>query len=438
MSCRRLIVFIFMTLFCSLQLEVEYDKISIWLKRHVSDHSAINHQHQVALLLVAATTLPDPLQHTLLLLGRSLGQSMQVLHSSGCGGHASLWSLRRLWVQTLLGVLRQQCFGRREVCSEEERGAGVTALKHGFDVCFSESAASVTAAGAGAGAGAAAGAAGAAAGMAAGAAATTEVPSVRVGMRGDEDALVYLAAVQKKALGRIAEHFDGARSKDARAQDQGGEQEGEEGDSYIGLSSSPRQSGRVQFSRIEIELDLPRLLSDGVTYRAGGWGGGREESAGGDDASSLCKDSYAEDKEEEEEEDDDEVTASLQLHSRRLSALMQRLPALVTQCTDPTSSTRNNVLAVWLSQFITEEILFCGTCISTSGWYTSNCWDPQKQKVCALEYCIFVIYQVSQSQLLCSKQAHTSYIYIFILQHDAFCKNNCFAFSLGPAFSEVE
>jgi len=317
------------------QLEDEYDKISEWLKRHVSDHSAINHQHQVTLLLmkVAATTLDEPSEYTANLLKKNLCESMYVLHSSGSGGHASLWNLRRLWVQTLLSLVQQIIPSNTK---ENKLTYG------GFDVCFD----------------------------------TKEKGNEKVAcMLSDESStLAYHSKIQGNVLSSIVDNFNANANANS-----------DDDDSYIGLSSSHLGSVEIEFSPIEIELELPKLLQDGVTYCLPGTPPANSIAHDNEQSVSIDEDSGT-----------DEVTASLDMHCARFSALLQGLVAIQHTVTMPGGSgaVDMNQLLIWLFKFVTEELLFIGTCISTSGWYTSNCWDPVKQKTCALEYCSFMIYQV--------------------------------------------
>jgi hypothetical protein len=338
-----------------MQLEAEYDKMSVWLKRHVSDHSAINHQHQVARLMfeVANNTLPNPCGYTIAMLEKFMSQSMQVLHSSGSGGHASLWSLRRLWVQTLLGVLQGQL---RRVQSSSGQGVcapGIIQKMHSFDACLGR-----------------------------------RMPPhlidhvhTCVASAADSDTLFYHSNVQKRVLSCIVNKFDQTIDDDD--------------DTYVGLSSLCQQSGLIDFSDIELELNLQRLLTDGVTYA--------EPLHVGQNSSGDCEDDQGDSDSISEDSssggaggDTDEVSASLHMHSARFSALFQLIPSLDNEAWTSENSDCVTLLSIWLSKFVTEELLFCGTCICSSGWYTSNCWDPKKQKACALEYSIFLIYQVSQ------------------------------------------
>lgn len=374
------LIFHFRVFLSSLQLEDEYNKISIWLKRHVSDHSAIHHQHQVVLLLlkVASTSYSpstmesasgfDPARYSIQLLEKILCESMQVLHSSGAGGHMSLWGLRRLWVQTLLSVLpvpppldhqqKKQVFGREEQECTKKRNQG--RKQHGFNVCFgaqynhllqdnvTESSSHGPA-----------------------------VDSVINNEHNCSEKILYFASVQRKALNRIIENFNEVKNADVV-------------DSYIGLSLSDHV-GRVSFSAIEVALDLPQLLEDGVTYRL--------NMPGTNPSSDRGVGAMVEVASIEEEMEEDEVTASLRMHSARLTSLLQQLPTItLPQIAEGYSN--SSAIVNWLFQFLTEEVLFCGTCISTSGWYTSNCWDPKKQKQCALEYIIFLNYQVRSLSLL--------------------------------------
>ena len=343
------------------------------MKRHVSDHSAINHQHQVALLIIKmvscspSASLPDPVRYCLQMLEKNLRESMQVLHSSGSGGHASLWALRRLWVQTLLQVLvpGSGLFQvEKQVEKERETERRIAMRKeHGFNICF---------------------------GSQTNISQVTE--SVTDDMPNDSETLLYYAGVQHKALDKITANFNDAKVTGER-------------DSYIGLSSS-FHTGNVVFSAIEVALDLSRLLEDGITYalpasitcsnmRHKVTDTGTDDECGNVPSDNVNIDDYGkggDDDRGRDLEEDDEVTASLLMHSARLSSLMQRLP---TSCNKEGVRNTGNVLVLWLFQFLSEELLFCGTCITTSGWYTSNCWDPKKQKTCAFEYIIYIVYQVS-------------------------------------------
>ena len=95
--------------------------------------------------------------------------------------------------------------------------------------------------------------------------------------------------------------------------------------------------------------------------------------------------------------DFDEIKASLNVHMCRLSSHFDRLRCLYYSSPYDSICSFDGTL-FWLYQFVTEELLFCGTCVSTSGWYTSNCWDPRSQKTHALKYCSFLLNSVRETR----------------------------------------
>lgn len=317
-----------------MQLEAEYDKISVWLKRHVSDHSAVNHQHQVTLLLVSIATasVAEPFTYTINLYQKIFCESMKVLHSGGSGGHASLWSLRRMWVQSLLTTLQHLTPPYK---------SNKSLVPGGYDMCFENQ--DITGA------------------------------NFHSATETESDELIYLANIQSNVLYTIIDNIDTDDNDDTQ-------------DSFVGLSGCKPGSTVVEFSAIENELDLSKFLQDGVTYAIPGVNSVESVRTG------------SHEKEVNDKAHRDEVAASLQLHSSRISALFQKLFVLQRERTSQNGRNCDErgvkALVIWLSNFVTEELLFVGTCINTSGWYTSNCWDPQRQKVCGLEYCAFIIYQV--------------------------------------------
>jgi hypothetical protein len=82
----------------------------VWLRKHVSDHSAVSYLHQIVLLLLDrksknSDSADSPQQQQLALLHEVGAENMKLLTSFA--GHESLWYQRRLFSVTLLSSLFQ-------------------------------------------------------------------------------------------------------------------------------------------------------------------------------------------------------------------------------------------------------------------------------------------------------------------------------------------
>ena len=321
--------------------------MTTWLQRHVSDYSAVNHQHQVVLQLIEKVSQSDrnPTGRILKILTKCLSKSMHTLYRSGSGGHSSLWGLRRLWIMTLLSVVENTCFKNIETTSLLSRSV----KSHSFAVCFRSQSNNYT----------------------------QEVSSKICNMSNTElQLLQYLVCIQKNLVNHIINTFNNSN--------------GESEKSFIGLNSCLASS--ENYSKIEMELNLCRFLADGVTHDPAGTSyiemtevEGHDKS-GADDSIQPAQESN---------DSEDEVDSTFKMHNARISSLVDQL--LEISSPNNGNSLSNVNVVMWLHRFIVEEIIFCGSCISTTTWYASNCWNPEKQKHCALEYLIFFLYHVRMS-----------------------------------------